>query len=245
MSSNRMKRVGMIVMAGILVVLGVHRVGEYAKTLQSSEPEVMYERGTFSLETMESYENIVAENNFRQGTVQEYNSWMTAFVDNGGSPTSYTSNGMSTDRFFVATKDFGMRPLFGAYAIEVLVPEGIKFKGGALGHSKLYFMKKGGLSDAGIVTVYGDTDVKGVKTIVRNVMPSLRSATQSEYDRWVEIRGNEGQHHVNYNPGRFFVAKNDFELLPMYGASSITVLRPEGINVSGEDIGHNKVYTMR
>ena len=44
-------------------------------------------------------------------------------------------------KFYVATQDFEMIELYGATAMEIIIPENIRFLGGELGHSNLYFMK--------------------------------------------------------------------------------------------------------
>jgi len=44
------------------------------------------------------------------------------------------------DRYFVATRDFYMTPLFGAKLIDIFVPEDIHFGGGSLGHCHLFHL---------------------------------------------------------------------------------------------------------
>ena len=241
------KKFSMIVGAGLLVLAGMQ-----VQSLLITQTD----RGRYATsdeEVHESYETIVAENEFRQGTVEDYNRWMEAFVQGDGTPVSYSSGTMHTSRFFVATKNFRMRPLFGADAIEVIVPEDVKYLGGELAHSTLYFMKvkdrdgemRTTASDSRSVVAYDDTTVNGVKTVRQDVMTHLRTGSRDEYDRWAQAQVAEGHRPLGYYPDRFFVAKNSFEILPMYGASSITVLVPGGIEVTGDALGHNDIYELK
>lgn len=183
--------------------------------------------------------DVVLVNRFKQATVEDYNDWMKAYVRTGDQPTSYSTHGCYTDRLFVATSDFRMRPLYGAQSITVIVPKNVEFLGGDLGHSTLLYMD-GSTSNPGFVDAYADTNVPGVKSVAGDVMPHLRPATEQEYNRWA--RGQKKP--LGYYADRYFVAKESFDLLPMHGANSITVFAPPGVKIGGKALGHNEVHEL-
>ena len=85
--------------------------------------------------------------------------------------------------------------------------------------------------------------------IAHNVMfPSLRKANRVDYIQWLEgfvDAGNTPTHYYSYPFSRwnsFYVAKKDFELVPLYGADSINIIVPEGITILGGSRGHNNIF---
>jgi hypothetical protein len=81
------------------------------------------------------------------------------------------------------------------------------------------------------------------------VMPHLRPATPKDYNRWLTgyiQNGGEPSHCYDYpmTRARFYIAIRDFVLHPFYGAQSINVIVPVGVNVSVYDAGHNSVFYM-
>ncbi len=75
----------------------------------------------------------------RPATVGDYLCWLKGFLARGGKPTHYYDYSMPS-RVYVATKSLDIYPLFGAAAIEIIVPEGIEVRGEP-GHSALFEMK--------------------------------------------------------------------------------------------------------
>jgi len=93
---------------------------------------------------------------------RDYDEWLTGYMAQGNEPTHYYEYPWSrvAGSFFVATKDFELPPLFGVSAISLIVPKSVKFLGGGLGHSRLYF--EDGYTMKGeyiVVPVYQDTYV--------------------------------------------------------------------------------------
>lgn len=93
----------------------------------------------------------------RQAKVKDYKNWLAGFLERGGKPTHCydypLERGM--EEWKVALSDFQIVPLFGADSLDIIIPKGIKFLGGELGHTNLYFMD--GFSHAGSwVPIYSD-----------------------------------------------------------------------------------------
>jgi hypothetical protein len=77
---------------------------------------------------------------------------------------------------------------------------------------------------------------------------SLRPAHKRDYERWLEghlSAGGKITHAYDYKmPESFRVAMEDMTLRPLYGARSLNIIVPEGIEVTGE-LGHTNLYLMK
>ncbi len=110
----------------------------------------------------------------RVGSKFDYEDWLTGYMLHGNDPTQYFDIPWfkAGINMFVATNDFQLTPLYGVSAISVLVPKGIKFIGGELGHSKLYFEEEYRMQGEFLyVPVYGDTYVRPKKEETKNEAP--------------------------------------------------------------------------
>ncbi|RJO62633.1 MAG: hypothetical protein C4542_03025 [Dehalococcoidia bacterium] len=80
-----------------------------------------------------------------------------------------------------------------------------------------------------------------------NILPHLRPATVNDYRKWIVgfiSNGGTVTHHYDYDmPDDVYIALDSFEITPLYGASSINVIVPAGIEVNG-DAGHSNLYFM-
>lgn len=76
----------------------------------------------------------------------------------------------------------------------------------------------------------------------------FRQAKPIDYAKWLKKyieNGGKVTNFYSYNMhvDRFYVAKSDFKMFPLYGATSMDVIVPVGINVtSASDTGHNNIY---
>lgn len=81
------------------------------------------------------------------------------------------------------------------------------------------------------------------------MFPALRKASRIDYMTWLKgyvAQGREPTHVYDYPFDRwdnFYMAERDFEVIPLYGSSSINIIVPEGIKVSGS-CGHNELFFM-
>ncbi|MBA7700059.1 hypothetical protein ES703_108765 [subsurface metagenome] len=86
--------------------------------------------------------NELLKGKLRQARVKDYKNWLAGFLEKGNKPTHCyeypLERGM--EEWKVACSDFQILPLFGANSLQIIIPKGIKFLGGELGHSNLYFM---------------------------------------------------------------------------------------------------------
>jgi len=74
----------------------------------------------------------------------------------------------------------------------------------------------------------------------------LRKASPKNYKAWLDDflhKGGGITHVYDYDmPDHFYVAIGSFEMTPLYGSSAVHVIVPEGLEVTGNDIGHNELY---
>lgn len=91
-------------------------------------------------------------------TKLDYNRWLGGYMESGKKPTHFYDYpmGRSLNEYYLATKDFEMGPLYGAKAINIIVPDGVKFLGGEIGHCNIYLME-GSKAIGSFVPVFQDT----------------------------------------------------------------------------------------
>jgi len=81
-----------------------------------------------------------------------------------------------------------------------------------------------------------------------HIMPKLRTARASDYVAWLQgflASGGELTHYYDYNlPSDFYVAQEDIELIPLYGAASLSIIFPRGVKYLGGGLGHCNLYFM-
>jgi hypothetical protein len=79
------------------------------------------------------------KNEFRKASLHDYTNWLIGFWAKGGKNTHIYDYLIPISDWYVAKKDFMVLPLYGSNSIEIIVPEGINFLGGELGHNNLFF----------------------------------------------------------------------------------------------------------
>jgi len=94
---------------------------------------------------------------FTAAIVVDYIKWMKGYLEKGGKPTHHHDSNMPWGRggFLVAKCDFELDGECGANACNIIVPEGVKFLGGDMGHCNLYFMEDFSVK-GGCVPTYND-----------------------------------------------------------------------------------------
>ena len=106
----------------------------------------------------------------RPATPDDYRRWLGAFLERGAGSTriDYVDRPMPTSRWYVATRPMTVRPLYGASAIQIIVPPGVTVnvpyeRTGATGHSTLYRPDGSTLGfhnhPASSVSIFTDTQV--------------------------------------------------------------------------------------
>jgi hypothetical protein len=94
--------------------------------------EMEHKQAQRSLERMLDY--------LRPAEVGEYESWLKGYMDRGGKPSHFYDYPTPTDRLYVASRDFTIKPLYGSMSIRVIVPKHITVTGNP-GHSSVYLME--------------------------------------------------------------------------------------------------------
>ena len=96
----------------------------------------------------------------RPASKSDYENWLRGYVKSGGMPTHYYDYNFDNRNWFVAIRDFELKPLYGANAINVIVPNDVKYNGNYdIGHCNLYFMD-GYRNIGGEVPLYRDMVVE-------------------------------------------------------------------------------------
>jgi len=94
--------------------------------------------------------------------------------------------------------------------------------------------------------ITAERQAKRIKELMAN---HCRRANSPDYESWLngylQKPNTKITHVYDYAlPGSFYIAKNDFILSPGYGAYSVSIIVPVGINVTVEDQSHNQLYFM-
>lgn len=101
----------------------------------------------------------------------EYAAWLTGFMKAGGKPTHFYEYPTPVGGWFTAEQDFVALPLYGALAVNIIVPASVNLLGGDTGHSDLFVTTaEGAFLHQGfhdmrphaaprVVPVYTDTEV--------------------------------------------------------------------------------------
>ena len=77
----------------------------------------------------------------RQATKADYDRWLTGFVRHGKMPTQYHDRPTCDSGLLIAEADFAVCSLYGAAAMQIIVPEGICVSNVRhSGHSRFYLM---------------------------------------------------------------------------------------------------------
>lgn len=121
---------------------------------------------------------------FRPCTVTEYAAWLKAWLDAGNQPTHYYDYPFERQTWLTAQRNFTTGGECGANAVHVVVPAGVSYEGGALGHNQLYFMD-GATQCGDFVPVFNDP----VFATLTDGMPAFIARKQEEnraFERQVE-----------------------------------------------------------
>ena len=101
---------------------------------------------------------MLIENCVREAAPADYLFWLAGYLATGGQPTHYYDYSIIDVmyKYYVATRDFHIAPLYGGMSINLIVPVGVTFLGGEPGHTNLFF-EDGFTTSGGWVPVYQDT----------------------------------------------------------------------------------------
>lgn len=100
---------------------------------------------------------LLLQGKIHPATTEDYKRWLRGFLAKGGKISHVYDYPMSQtiSEWFVAFKDFEISPLYGASSVYIIVQSGVRFLGGNLGHSGLYFMDEY-TQNGGFVPIYSD-----------------------------------------------------------------------------------------
>ena len=82
----------------------------------------------------------------RPATKEDYESWLSGYFQSASKNSLIrfsvgSIDALLSDFYYIAKEDFRMLYLSTGYSVNVIVPHGVRFLGGELGGSKLYFME--------------------------------------------------------------------------------------------------------
>ena len=126
---------------------------------------------------------------FRSAAKAEYRLWLAKWINAGRQPTHFYDRPWNSNGWWVANRDFRLGGECGAEAVEIIVPVGVRWLSGALGHNNLYFMD-GPSCKGSVVPVFCDDDflaMPGVREFVE-VERRREAQRQWEYDAWRAAR---------------------------------------------------------
>jgi len=76
----------------------------------------------------------------RPADLDEYLTWLRAWINKGNQPTHSYDYPWSRQVWLTATRDFTLGDECGARAVRIIVPAGLRYVSGGLGHNQLYFL---------------------------------------------------------------------------------------------------------
>lgn len=95
--------------------------------------------------------------NIRRANPQDYERWLTGYLEAGGT-ISHAYDYPMTGDFCVALRDLTLPALYGSSSISIIVPEGITISAPeGLGHCKLYHLGSPCWVEGGWVPIYTNT----------------------------------------------------------------------------------------
>ena len=124
-------------------------------------------------------------NALRPAVLDEYLTWLRAWLDAGHQPTHAYDYPWSRQEWLTATRDFTLGGECGADSVRIIVPTGIEWARGDLGHNSLYFLD-GPKQMGDVVPVFSDPQFEvlpGVAEFIRE--EKLRHVA---WEREVEAR---------------------------------------------------------
>lgn len=78
------------------------------------------------------------------------------------------------------------------------------------------------------------------------VRPHLHPASANDFKRWLKgflDNGGVPRHMYDYPRDRTYVAHESFEMVPMFGASSLDIIAMKGVKITGQK-GHCNIFYM-
>lgn len=118
----------------------------------------------------------------RPATLDEYLTWLRAWLDAGHQPTHAYDYPWSRWTWLTATRDFRLGDECGADAVQIMVQPGVQHVGGGLGHNQLYFADGPG-QRGGMVPVFSDPVFEMLPGVREFVASERRKAAERER-RW-------------------------------------------------------------
>ena len=93
-----------------------------------------------------------------------------------------------------------------------------------------------------------DAEYNAHRAARATVVRQLRRASRDDYQRFLAARTDRCTHFYDYDFSRasdsFFIATDDVELPPLFGALSISVIALPGVLVTDPEWSHNSIFEM-
>lgn len=115
----------------------------------------------------------------RPAVLDEYLIWLRAWLDAGHEPTHTYDYPWSRQDWYTATRDFALGGECGADAVQIIVPAGIQWTRGDLGHNRLYLLD-GAEQRGDFVPVFSDPAFEA--------LPGVREFVAAKARKYAEMR---------------------------------------------------------
>ena len=145
---------------------------------------------------------------FEPALFDDYLRWAKAYVQKGGKFTHFTDHPWdNTDgRFTVALQNFTLSGGYGANRIDVIIPDGVEFMGGDIGHCALYDMNTSDVIADGpssaYVPLYDEPELLKLKGAAEFAEAARVRYAERDAQRQAEERAREREQERfrKYNP---------------------------------------------
>lgn len=118
----------------------------------------------------------------RPATLDEYLTWLRTWLTDWRPPTHAYDYPWARQAWLTATRDFALGGECGADAVHILVPDGIDYARGELGHNQLYFMN-GPVQCGGQVPVFSDPEFLSLPGVREFIAAERRKTAEWERER--------------------------------------------------------------
>ncbi len=128
----------------------------------------------------------IKEGIIRPAELSDYLTWLEGFLLDGGVPSHYYNYPWQGCRFMIAWEDFTTARECGARACEIIVPYGVSYLGGEMGHNNFYFYEE--LTDkfsvrGHFVPVYDDPEFEQIPQLREFIKAGKLECEKHEIER--------------------------------------------------------------
>ncbi len=138
--------------------MNLNKVLEEIRSQKQEEDLEQKKEGERFMREMKKREELARQHlfpNLRIASVKDYLLWLKGYMENGGRPTHVYDYPLPQREWYVAIREIEPIELYGADAINIIIPANVSTKIGDWGHCELFYMD--GYRPSSTVPIFKDT----------------------------------------------------------------------------------------